>query len=116
MSDKFELTGIVPATPKAIGDVWTSGRGHTAMTGSKAGISARVGGTLTAVDSIRVGRALQLFEPERHLCAPAVPPRAITLWTAWGGYVAGANLPSSGGAGPPSDEAVQAFGCGTTRI
>ena len=116
MSDKFELTGIVPATAKAIGDVWTSGRGHTAMTGSKAGISARVGGTLTTVDSIGVGRALQVFAPERDSCAPTVPPRANTPWTAWDGYVAGANLPFSGGAGPPNDEAVQALGCGTTRI
>lgn len=65
MTYEFKLTDVIPGTPQAIYDVWMSSRGHTAMTGGKARMSANVGGTYTAGDGYIAGKNLSLVPGAR---------------------------------------------------
>ena len=54
------MTAVMGAEPKAVYDAWMSGKGHSAMTGSKATVVARVGGTYRAWDGYISGKTLEL--------------------------------------------------------
>ena len=43
MSYDFTLSAVIPASPRAIYDAWLDSRGHGAMTGSAARMSAKPG-------------------------------------------------------------------------
>ncbi len=60
MSFEFSLSDVIPATPREIYDAWLDSRGHGAMTGSKAHISARAGAEFSAWDGYISGRNITL--------------------------------------------------------
>ena len=47
-SDSIRISAVIPADPHAIYKAWMSGKGHEAMTGSGATVSAKTGGKFTA--------------------------------------------------------------------
>jgi uncharacterized protein YndB with AHSA1/START domain len=65
MSYDFTLTTILPATPQAVYDTWLDSRGHTAMTGSTAKTSAKVGAKVSAWGGYISGRNLDLVPGKR---------------------------------------------------
>ncbi len=65
MSYDFTLTTIIPATPRAVYDTWLDSRGHTAMTGSTARMSAKVGAKVSAWGGYISGRNLELVAGKR---------------------------------------------------
>jgi uncharacterized protein YndB with AHSA1/START domain len=65
MAYDFRLTTLIPASPQAIYDAWLDSRGHTAMTGGEAVMSAVVGDACTAWDGYIAGRNLHLVPPSR---------------------------------------------------
>jgi uncharacterized protein YndB with AHSA1/START domain len=65
MSYEFKLTDIIPATPQAVYDAWLSSRGHSAMTGGTAKMSAKVGGAFTAWAGYISGKNISLVPGER---------------------------------------------------
>jgi uncharacterized protein YndB with AHSA1/START domain len=65
MSYAFKLTDIIPGAPQAIYDAWLSSRGHSAMTGGKAEMSAEVGASYTAWDGYISGVNLSLAPGKR---------------------------------------------------
>ncbi len=60
MTYRFTLRHVVPAAPRDVYDAWLSSRGHSAMTGSKARVSAKVGGGYTAWGDYISGKTLAL--------------------------------------------------------
>lgn len=66
MAYRFKLTYVFPASPDVIYDTWLSSRGHTAMTGGKAKMSAGIGGRYTAWDAYISGRNL-ILEPGKRI-------------------------------------------------
>ena len=58
--DSLRMSAVIGAEPKAIYDAWMSGKGHTAMTGSSASVTARVGGKFSAWDGYISGKTLEL--------------------------------------------------------
>ncbi len=66
MSLEFPLSDVIPATPQEIYDAWLDSRGHGAMTGSKANISAKAGAAFSAWDGYISGRNIKL-EPGRRI-------------------------------------------------
>jgi len=66
MSEKLELSIILPASPGRIYQAWLDGEEHGAFTGSPAGVEARVGGSFTAWDGYIWGITLEM-EPERRI-------------------------------------------------
>ena len=66
MPIEFTVSATIPAPPRAVYDVWLSSKGHAAMTGSPARVSAKVGGTFTAWDGYITGKNLKL-EPGRRI-------------------------------------------------
>ena len=65
MSYAFTLTATIPATPRAVYDTWLDSRGHTAMTGSTAKMSAKVGAKVSAWGGYISGRNLKLVPGKR---------------------------------------------------
>jgi len=65
MAYDFTLSDVIPATPKAIYDAWLDSRGHTAMTGSKAKQSAKLGAAVTAWGNYISGKNLALTPGKR---------------------------------------------------
>jgi len=65
MSYDFILTAVIPASPRAIYDAWLDSRGHTAMTGGKAKMSAKLGAPVSAWDGFIWGENLELVPGER---------------------------------------------------
>jgi len=65
MSYDFTLTVVIPASPRAIYDAWLDSRGHTAMTGGKAKMSAKLGAPVSAWDGFIWGENLALVPGER---------------------------------------------------
>lgn len=59
-SDSIRLSAVIPADPKVIYEAWMSGKGHGAMTGSGATVTARVGGKFTAWDGYISGTTVEL--------------------------------------------------------
>jgi activator of HSP90 ATPase len=64
--ESITVSTVLPATPERIYTAWLSGRQHSAMTGGKATVVARVGGKHTAWDGYITGRTLEL-EPDRRI-------------------------------------------------
>jgi uncharacterized protein YndB with AHSA1/START domain len=65
MSYDFTLTDVIPASPRAIYDAWLDSRGHTAMTGGKAKMSAKLGAPVSAWDGFIWGENLELVPGKR---------------------------------------------------
>ena len=59
-TDSIRVSAVIPADPKAIYEAWMSSKGHGAMTGSGATVTARVGGKFTAGDGYISGTTLEL--------------------------------------------------------
>jgi uncharacterized protein YndB with AHSA1/START domain len=65
MGYTYTLSEIIPAPPAAIYDAWVSSRAHSAMTGSKATQSPRVGANVSAWDGYISGKNLELVPGKR---------------------------------------------------
>ena len=66
MSISFEVSTLLSASPSEIYNAWLSSEGHTAMTGSPAMASSRVGETFEAWDGYITGDNLAL-EPGHRI-------------------------------------------------
>src|ERR1700730_3317909 len=66
MTYAFTLTDVIPASPQAIYDAWLDSRGHTAMTGSKAKMSNKLGDEVSAWDGYIRGKNVVL-EPGKRI-------------------------------------------------
>ncbi len=64
--DSIKVSAVIPADPQAVYDAWMSTKGHTAMTGNAAKVTARVGGAYTAWDGYISGKTLEL-EPGKRI-------------------------------------------------
>jgi activator of HSP90 ATPase len=60
MPIEFTVSATIPATPRAIYDAWLSSKGHAAMTGSPARVSAKAAGKFIAWDGYISGKNLKL--------------------------------------------------------
>lgn len=56
----FDLSVLIPATPRAIYDAWLTSAGHAAMTGATAEVSSEVGGSFSAWGGYITGQNLDL--------------------------------------------------------
>ncbi len=65
----FTLSIVLSVNPEKIYKAWLSSDGHTAMTGSPAKVTGRVGGKFTAWDGYIFGKTLELEKPHRILQA-----------------------------------------------
>jgi activator of HSP90 ATPase len=63
--DSIKVSAVIAAEPKAIYDAWMSGKGHSAMTGSAAEVTARVGGKFSAWDGYIEGKTVELTPHSR---------------------------------------------------
>jgi len=65
MSNGFELTVSLPASPDEIYSAWLNSEGYAALTGSPARVDGKVGGKFTAWDGYIFGVTLELETPRR---------------------------------------------------
>ncbi len=65
MADEFTVSATIPAEPGKVYDAWLSSRGHAAMTGATARVSAKVGGKFIAWDGYISGKNLKLVPGRR---------------------------------------------------
>ena len=65
-TESIRVSSVVTATPEQVWDSWMDGREHSAMTGGKATIDPRIGGSFSAWDGYIWGRTLEL-EPGRRI-------------------------------------------------
>ena len=63
--DSTTTSAVIPASPEDIYKAWMSSSGHSAMTGSKAQVTPRVGGKYSAWDGYIAGKTLELEPPMR---------------------------------------------------
>jgi activator of HSP90 ATPase len=66
MKNGFKISKVIPASPAEIYKAWLSSKGHSAMTGSAAKVTGKVGGKFSAWDGYIFGRTLEL-EPDRRI-------------------------------------------------
>jgi activator of HSP90 ATPase len=66
-SESLKVSAVIPAPPQAIYKAWLSGKEHSAMTGSAAKATAKVGGAFSAWDGYISGKNLELKSPSRIL-------------------------------------------------
>jgi activator of HSP90 ATPase len=66
MPSQFTVSATIPASPKLVYDAWLSSKGHAAMTGSPARVSAKLGAKFSAWDGYISGKNLRL-EPGRRI-------------------------------------------------
>ena len=66
MSERFQVSAVIPASAKRIYDAWLDSGGHSAMTGGKATATAKVGARFTAWDGYIEGKTLEL-KPSRRI-------------------------------------------------
>jgi activator of HSP90 ATPase len=66
-SESIKVSAVIPSTPQVIFKAWLSGSEHSAMTGSAAKSTARVGGAFSAWDGYISGKTLELESPRRIL-------------------------------------------------
>ena len=66
-SETVKVSAVIPAPPQAVYDAWLSGKEHTAMTGSAAKGTAKVGSEFTAWDGYISGKNIELRPPGRIL-------------------------------------------------
>ena len=86
MATEFTVSATIPASPKQVYDAWLSSKGHAAMTGADAKVSAHIGGTFTAWDGYISGKSLTL-KPGKQIVqswrttefAPSDPDSQIEL-------------------------------------
>ncbi|MEX0788351.1 MAG: SRPBCC domain-containing protein [Anaerolineales bacterium] len=69
MPDSLRLTTVLAATPEQVYRAWLSSSEHSAFTGSRSEVEARVGGAHTAWDGYIVGRVLELETDRRIVMA-----------------------------------------------
>lgn len=60
MANEFTVSTVLPATPEQVFRAWLSTDEHSAMTGSKARVEPRVGGSFMAWDGYITGRTAAL--------------------------------------------------------
>ena len=65
MKNGFKISAVIPAKPEEIYKAWLSTKGHTAMTGSTAKVTGRVGGKFSAWDGYIFGKTLELTPNKR---------------------------------------------------
>jgi len=65
MKNGFKLSAVIPAQPADIYKAWLSTKGHTAMTGSPAKVTGKIGGKFTAWDGYIFGSTLDLTPNQR---------------------------------------------------
>jgi activator of HSP90 ATPase len=65
--DSIRVSAVIPAEPRAVYDAWMSTKGHAAMTGNPAKVTAKVGGSFSAWDGYISGKTLELDPPKRIL-------------------------------------------------
>jgi activator of HSP90 ATPase len=65
----FTVSIVLPVPAEKIYKAWLSSDGHSAMTGSPAKVTKRVGGKFTAWDGYIYGKTLELEHPHRILQA-----------------------------------------------
>jgi activator of HSP90 ATPase len=65
-TDSIKASAVVAATPEAVYAAWLSSKGHAAMTGSPAKITARVGSAFSAWDGYISGKTLEV-EPSSRI-------------------------------------------------
>jgi activator of HSP90 ATPase len=58
--ESFEVSTVLPAEPEEVYRAWLDGARHTAFTGARAEVQARVGGRFTAGDGYIEGRTLAM--------------------------------------------------------
>jgi activator of HSP90 ATPase len=63
--ESLTVSAVIPAGPNDVFAAWMSAKGHSAMTGSKAAVSARVGGKFTAWDGYISGTTVELVPGSR---------------------------------------------------
>jgi len=66
MSDSFEISTILPASPKRIYEAWLNSDEHSAMTGGAAAVDPSIGGRHSAWDNYITGTTIEL-EPYRRI-------------------------------------------------
>lgn len=66
MSDSFEISTILPTSPKRIYEAWLNGNEHSAMTGGAAKVDPSIGGRYSAWDNYITGTTIEL-EPYRRI-------------------------------------------------
>ena len=62
---EFEISDLIPASPKEVYKAWLSSTAHSEMTGGDAKVSAEVGDTFEAWDGYITGRNLILEASKR---------------------------------------------------
>jgi activator of HSP90 ATPase len=62
---EFEISDLIPASPKDIYNAWLDSAGHSEMTGGLAAVSAKVGDSFEAWDGYIKGRNLVLEDSKR---------------------------------------------------
>ena len=67
MSEQFEMTAEIPASPQAVYDAWMSSDGHAGMTGAGAEVDATVDGAHSAWDGYIWGVTKELEPGTRIL-------------------------------------------------
>lgn len=60
MKTQFTISTLMPASPERVFKAWLSSTGHTAMTGSPAKVTPRVGGSFSAWDGYITGKTVEL--------------------------------------------------------
>ncbi len=48
MTESFEISEVIPASPQQIYEAWLDTKGHSEMTGSEATVEGTIGGKFTA--------------------------------------------------------------------
>ena len=66
MKNGFKVSAVIPAKPAEIYKAWLSSKGHSAMTGSAAKVTGKVGGKFSAWDGYIFGKTLEL-EPDHRI-------------------------------------------------
>jgi uncharacterized protein YndB with AHSA1/START domain len=66
-ADAIKASALIPARPEEVFSAWMSSKGHEAMTGSSAKVTARVGSQFSAWDGYISGKTLELTPPTRIL-------------------------------------------------
>lgn len=65
MGDAFEISAVVPATPREVYDAWVSSEAHTAFTMQPATFTARAGGKFSCFNGAITGTTTKLKKGAR---------------------------------------------------
>ena len=66
MSRDFEVSIALPASPQEVYEAWLDSKGHSKMTGAKAKVSNKAGGTFEAWDGYISGKNL-ILDPGKRI-------------------------------------------------